>query len=428
MVIGGLGCTHGPGFDSDGNVDLENPGACNYNEYAIVDDGSCITADYYGDYCYDGEGDGYGYNQCYYENLEDNCNGLEYYCPEDIPDYWVNNCLDSEPICVNSDPEILLTDICGTCNGNNECFEYPDQFIDSWILTEQNQYDNINCYAESEEDFLSYYGPFNADFITENGTSITEECLTYRMDLKYTEPCEWIGGKCQEIDNNCSENNQELCEFNTYCIWVEDSCIESNNNCYLIDNESDCLINIEHTNLAQLVCVTNEIYDDQFGGGWIYEEELSAIFEWGVANDSLCFNDYGINQYECISYTFFNEENEIRLEYFDTNQHCNQNVYQRDSYLSINSPAIPKEYHLYSNYPNPFNPTTNISFDIPTPNYVSLDIYNIKGQHIYRLINEYLPAGHYEFKFNGTNLSSGIYFVTLRSEEFIKSNKMILIK
>ena len=179
--------------------------------------------------------------------------------------------------------------------------------------------------------------------------------------------------------------------------------------------------------MGQLICVTNEIYDDDFGGGWIYEQELSMIFEWGVADNQLCFNSYGLNDYDCIDYAFADNENEMRLKYLEDDK-CNQNTYIRDSYLSITPDFIPNEYKLYEAYPNPFNPTTNISFDIASASYVSLYIYNINGQLINTLISQYLPTGHYSFKFDGTNLSSGIYFIVLHSNQFIQSNKMVLIK
>ena len=96
---------------------------------------------------------------------------------------------------------------------------------------------------------------------------------------------------------------------------------------------------------------------------------------------------------------------------------------------SLNSDyEVPEQYKLYSSYPNPFNPTTRISFDIPKSDYISLDIYNINGQHIETIINEYLPPGHYKFDFNGIELPTGIYFTVLQSKEFYQSNKMILIK
>ena len=83
---------------------------------------------------------------------------------------------------------------------------------------------------------------------------------------------------------------------------------------------------------------------------------------------------------------------------------------------------------MHKIFPNPFNPVTNIVFDLPEPNYVSLDIHNINGQHIENITNGYFIQGSYGFQFNGENLSSGVYFVTLSTNSIILSNKMILLK
>jgi Secretion system C-terminal sorting domain len=86
------------------------------------------------------------------------------------------------------------------------------------------------------------------------------------------------------------------------------------------------------------------------------------------------------------------------------------------------------EYVLYQNYPNPFNPTTNIRFSIPHPGFVSLKVYDILGKEVAILVNEVNPAGRYDIKFDGSNVSSGIYFYVLRSGDFVQSRKMLLLK
>jgi photosystem II stability/assembly factor-like uncharacterized protein len=102
------------------------------------------------------------------------------------------------------------------------------------------------------------------------------------------------------------------------------------------------------------------------------------------------------------------------------------------------SNEIPNKFYLYQNFPNPFNPSTKIKFDIPqsvilrsgaTKNpYISLIIYNSLGQKIATLINENLKSGTYEIVFDGTNFPSGVYFYKLTANEFVETMKMILIK
>ncbi|MCX6165500.1 MAG: T9SS type A sorting domain-containing protein [Ignavibacteriae bacterium] len=92
------------------------------------------------------------------------------------------------------------------------------------------------------------------------------------------------------------------------------------------------------------------------------------------------------------------------------------------------SSEIPDKYNLYQNYPNPFNPETNIKFDIPKSGIVKLKIYDMLGKEVQILHSGQLNAGKYEFKFNGKELSSGMYFYKLETENFTQIMKMVLLK
>ena len=85
-------------------------------------------------------------------------------------------------------------------------------------------------------------------------------------------------------------------------------------------------------------------------------------------------------------------------------------------------------FHLSPNYPNPFNPTTNIGFQIAKLGFVSLKVYDVLGREVAILVNEEKPAGNYEVKFDGSALSSGIYFYKLSTENYTSVKKMILMK
>jgi hypothetical protein len=90
--------------------------------------------------------------------------------------------------------------------------------------------------------------------------------------------------------------------------------------------------------------------------------------------------------------------------------------------------TLPDNYSLEQNYPNPFNPSTNIRFSITEPGFVSLKIYNALGQEVATLLNEEKVAGTYEFNFNASDLTSGIYFYKITSNNFTQTRKMLLIK
>ncbi len=91
--------------------------------------------------------------------------------------------------------------------------------------------------------------------------------------------------------------------------------------------------------------------------------------------------------------------------------------------------SVPTEYALNQNHPNPFNPSTTISFDIPKSSMVHLTIYNIAGQKVVTIVNENLNAGHYAYIWNiPADLPSGTYLYKLVTEEFSSVKQMMLVK
>ncbi len=92
------------------------------------------------------------------------------------------------------------------------------------------------------------------------------------------------------------------------------------------------------------------------------------------------------------------------------------------------SSVIPIEYSLFNNYPNPFNPVTNIKFDIPKSSFVKLYIYDSKGALVNELVNSNLQAGSYSYSFDASHLSSGVYFYRVEAGSFTGTKRMILVK
>jgi hypothetical protein len=99
---------------------------------------------------------------------------------------------------------------------------------------------------------------------------------------------------------------------------------------------------------------------------------------------------------------------------------------------------LPTKFLLEQNFPNPFNPSTIIHFQLPVANWVTLKVYNILGQEVATLVDEHKLAGKYDIQFSaergsayggdGSKLSSGVYFYRLTAADYISTKKLLLLK
>jgi hypothetical protein len=96
--------------------------------------------------------------------------------------------------------------------------------------------------------------------------------------------------------------------------------------------------------------------------------------------------------------------------------------------ISNSDNQIPNKFSLGQNYPNPFNPSTRIQYQVSSNSQVNLKVYDVLGNEVATLVDEYKPAGNYEIEFSAENLSSGIYFYKLQSNNFVETKKMILLR
>ena len=104
----------------------------------------------------------------------------------------------------------------------------------------------------------------------------------------------------------------------------------------------------------------------------------------------------------------------------------------RYEYLSTEDEGVPVEFALHDNYPNPFNPSTQIRFDLPETGNVNLTIYNMLGQKVRTFKMQSAPAGYHVLNWNATNdfgtpVSAGVYLYQLQTDGFIKTKKMVLL-
>ncbi len=96
--------------------------------------------------------------------------------------------------------------------------------------------------------------------------------------------------------------------------------------------------------------------------------------------------------------------------------------------IIIISKDIPRSFKLYENYPNPFNPTTTINYDVPKNIFVKLVVYDISGKKVETLVNKNLQAGEHKAVWNGSNYTSGVYFARIEAGSYTHTIKMLMVK
>jgi hypothetical protein len=104
--------------------------------------------------------------------------------------------------------------------------------------------------------------------------------------------------------------------------------------------------------------------------------------------------------------------------------------YQNNDIIGIEviSTEIPLQFNLYQNFPNPFNPTTRIKYDLHKTGEVTLQVFDISGKLLSTLVSGKQQAGSYQYTFNAQGLSSGVYIYRITTGEFTLSKRMVYLK
>jgi hypothetical protein len=127
------------------------------------------------------------------------------------------------------------------------------------------------------------------------------------------------------------------------------------------------------------------------------------------------------------SYSFADNEVTYGKYLYRLKQIDNDGQFEYSKTVEVNL-GSPKNYDLSQNYPNPFNPTTIISYILPEASNVKLTLYNLLGQEVKALVDEFMEAGAHAADFNAENLNSGVYIYKLQAGSFTQTRKMTLIK
>ncbi|HEX9252089.1 MAG TPA: T9SS type A sorting domain-containing protein, partial [Ignavibacteriaceae bacterium] len=125
---------------------------------------------------------------------------------------------------------------------------------------------------------------------------------------------------------------------------------------------------------------------------------------------------------------FYEDKNVIGGKYsYRLKQIDNDGQFEYSKVIEVDLGA-PKKFELSQNYPNPFNPITKIRFNLPEAGNVKLTLFNILGQELKTLVNEFKESGVYTINFDASNLNSGMYIYKLESGSFVQTRKMTLVK
>ena len=90
--------------------------------------------------------------------------------------------------------------------------------------------------------------------------------------------------------------------------------------------------------------------------------------------------------------------------------------------------SLPQTFALLQTFPNPFNPVTTVSYDLPEASNVTLTIYTITGQKVAVLVDAYQQAGHHRVPFDGSGFATGVYLYRLEAGGFVEARRMVLLK
>jgi len=169
-------------------------------------------------------------------------------------------------------------------------------------------------------------------------------------------------------------------------------------------------------------------FDARFSGDWVYPVE-SNIIEVMHSQESLRI-DYNIR----LEGQWILVNNETDKTYELTGSNGSMYIHPAETFrLDKIDSAIPSEFSLFQNFPNPFNPVTAIKYDIPTMSFTKLVVYDISGKIVKVLDARLYPAGSYSIIWDGKDqsgqqVSSGVYFYSIENDQFRNIKKMLLVK
>jgi len=303
--------------------------------------------------------------------------------------------------------------------------------------------------------FSMVYYPYSALFSGEIGLDQfigIARVKTIRMsyDLNSTA----TGMKFISGDSNGVKNQNKLINGDGFLDNVDTSLVEGDKNWTMVTGTPGTMLTLNNVRYeSNPPTVPTEPYDqylyywDDLSGGTLPNRNIDPTYDWDTG-DSSSFGDHGM-AFE--SYALTDSFHYNSTTYYlkgDVSPNTAQTIFQNfnapmlryireQAYLvnveRTNDDQLPAEFRLRPNFPNPFNPTTNIIFDLPKNDFVALEIFDVRGKHIITLVNENLPAGVHTYLWDGRDknsnmVSSGVYICTIKTKAYHASQKLVFVK
>jgi len=205
---------------------------------------------------------------------------------------------------------------------------------------------------------------------------------------------------------------------------------------------TDPLTNVQYTMIGVESLIQENIYpswNSYYSGGIVFMRSNEGQYSIQEVNGAIDFNDDPLVSVRCYVSSPFENETAMYFGGFDPNGHTSTNnawIYKKnwntlDLDLQDSNSAF--HYNLKNNYPNPFNPSTNISYSLSIENFITIAVYDLIGNKVKILVSDYKDIGNYTVNWNGVNekgvsVPAGLYLFSIEVDEFRQTKKMILLK
>jgi hypothetical protein len=293
-----------------------------------------------------------------------------------------------------------------SCNFTDLCSEYVCTDDGSCIYAAANYDCNENCIVD-----IDCKGECGGSAIIDDCGNCEGLCIMTNANYFGIEVADYI------VCSN-SENNEIIAGCDGVCgsPYMADECGNCSGDCSFIDPETEeyyqdsLMVCSENAGLAK--SYSNPFYVDFLGRCEEFDTDLPCgdLFENSISSDMILLPDCAN---ECGGTNIIDECGDCGGD-----NEC----------LSLRELLIPEDYSVYNIYPNPFNPITNISYGIPGNVMVRIVVFDIHGNLVQTLINNYQMAGYHTLDWNATNHSSGLYFVKIIAGDYTNTQKLMLIK